>query len=69
MLSLLSTSAKVSVDDNFSLLQTVNYYTVEPQKYVRSQEVVSYKSQTVEVFMKGSPDTSTFSIECIACNI
>lgn len=68
MLSLLSTSAKVSVDDNFSLLQTVNYYTVEPQN-VRSQEVVSYKSQTVEVFMKGSPDTSTFSIECIACNI
>lgn len=68
MLSLLTTSAKVSVDDNFSLLQTVNYYTVEPQN-VRSQEVVSYKSQTVEVFMKGSPDTSTFSIECIACNI
>lgn len=68
MLSLLSTSAKVSVDDNFSLLQTVNYYTVEPQN-VKSQEVVSYKSQTVEVFMKGSPDTSTFSIECIACNI
>lgn len=51
MLSLLSTSAKVSVDDNFSLLQTVNYYTVEPQN-VRSQEVVSYKSQTVEVFTK-----------------
>lgn len=51
MLSLLSTSAKVSVDDNFSLLQTVNYYTVEPQN-VRSQEVVSYKSQTVEVFRK-----------------
>lgn len=68
MLSLLSTSAKVSVDDNFSLLQTVNYYTVEPQN-VRSQEVVSYKSQTVEVFTKGSPGTSTFSIECIACNI
>lgn len=42
MLSLLSTSAKVSVDDNFSLLQTVNYYTVEPQN-VRSQEVVSTK--------------------------
>lgn len=42
MLSLLSTSAKVSVDDNFSLLQTVNYYTVEPQN-VKSQEVVSYK--------------------------
>ena len=34
MLSLLSTSAKVSVDDNFSLLQTVNYYTVEPQNVV-----------------------------------